>query len=230
MSDTGDQVAVAWVQSARWSASFGQSLLQLALSDGGKRIKDRWGIVRYSTGGIVEARNDTVRWFFELVDEPDWLLLLDTDIAFPPGLIVDQLDAANNIPQVLGALCFVEQEMYPDGMGGFNGLLCPTIYDLEESGLYRPRWDYEQDTIIECDATGTGCLFIHREVLEAVGTFPFNPMPEVSEDVAFCRRVKERRFPIRVNTSMKCTHHKDIWFGEQHYLPMRESLRGVIDR
>jgi hypothetical protein len=42
--------------------------------------------------------------------------------------------------------------------------------------------------------------------------------PDASEDFAFCLRLMDAGITLHMDTSVKATHHKDVWLSERHYL------------
>lgn len=101
--------------------------------------------------------------------------------------------------------------------------------------LGHPHWFLKPqfaDRVVECDATGAGCLLIERQVLEAV-PFPWfeeehdpqatraSAAAMVSEDYSFFRKAAERGFPCAVDTGVLCYHwsemsrHPPYWKAEE---------------
>jgi hypothetical protein len=123
-ADKPDAVVLAYVCGNEVAYSWHRSLIQLATLDG--RLHQRLGAdlervhaLRYGTGGLIEARNQAVFDFLEEYPEADWLFWLDTDMGFPAETLELLLAAADPIERpIVGALCFSQQEIESDGMGG----------------------------------------------------------------------------------------------------------------
>lgn len=220
-------VAIAHVEpetvSTSWQKSK-QSLLLYDLSENGN-ISAEYPM-RCGTDGLVGARNEVVRQF--LAHDAEWLFWIDTDMGFAPDA-VDQLLAVAHPTErpIVGGLCFINKELGQDGMGGFVCEPRPTIFDWvlvgpEQHG-FTPRLWYPPASLVECGATGSACVLIHRSVLEHIGEDWYSKLvnPEtgkaMSEDISFCVRAKLAGFPVHVHTGVRTTHHKDVWVSEAQY-------------
>jgi hypothetical protein len=177
------------------------------------------GIIPLPATMIAQARNDIVRTFLD-DHTADWLWFIDTDMTFPPD-IVDRLvkSAHPRDRPILGALCF-------SITADFQAV--PTIYMLRPDGKIGRVLDYARNETLRADATGTGCILIHRTVLEKMRET--NPKPwewfvyatigsePVGEDITFCLRAQEAGFPTHVDTSIKCGHEKPVVVDETMFL------------
>jgi hypothetical protein len=213
-TNTVKNIAIAYLSPSTVSTDFFKSCAELYLHRSNVvngQIDVRCG------GGITRGRNVAVAKFLTQGDE--WLLFVDSDMSFTVkdfDAIVAAADAKER--PVVGGLCFGQE-----GMAGPFSAIFPTIFDLHDAGGYMPRWDYEKDAVLKCDATGAAFLLVHRSVFLKIrelhddGDFSWfheyvHPEAKlwVSEDVAFCERVREAGFPIHVATSAKILHHKGI--------------------
>lgn len=243
MSDTttpppsGDGlVQMAYLHPHSVSHSFHESVMRLTVWDQihEGRLVGTGGpfMMACSTGGIVEGRNKiTAQWLDETPHE--WLWFIDTDMGFAPDTVDRLLAAADPVERpVIGALCFGAQEIKYDGMGGRRIRPAPTIYspgqDAEGRVGFSTRWHYPANTVVQVAGTGAACLLIHRTAAEKIraehGDIWFDRVkyPDgrwVSEDLSFCWRLSTLQIPIFVHTGVKTTHHKQIWIGEDDYIP-----------
>jgi hypothetical protein len=86
----------------------------------------------------------------------------------------------------------------------------------------RPNaWCYDgNDGLVECDATGGGCLLIKREVLEAIGK-PWclsNPTSGGGEDFDLCRRAREAGYKVYADFAVQCDHEaKGAFIGHLEF-------------
>jgi len=237
------QVVLSYVCSNEVSYSWHRSMVQLAILDG--RLHRRLGrnlerihAMRYGTGGLIEARNQVAYDFVHEYPEAEWLFWLDTDMGFPPDTLELLLAAADPVERpIMGALCFSQQEIESDGMGGRRTQPTPTIFDWitvkGESG-YAIRWDYPRDTVTQTHATGSACVVIHRSVLESIeekfGPVWYDRIPNpstaqlFSEDLSMCIRAGAIDVPVHVDTRVRTTHLKQYWVSEDQYMRERVAL------
>lgn len=238
-----DAVVLAYVCSNEVAFSWHRSVRQLETFD--NRLHQRLGAdlervhgLRYGTGGLIEARNQAAYDFLEEFPEAQWLFWLDTDMGFQPETLELLLEAADPVERpIVGALCFSQQEIESDGMGGRRTQPTPVIYDwitVEGQSGYAVRWDYPRDTVTQVHATGSACIVIHRSVLERMrekfGPVWYNRIPNpstaqlFSEDLSFCVRAGALDIPVYVDTRVKTTHLKNVWVSEELYTRERVAL------
>lgn len=162
--------------------------------------------------------------------EADWLLMIDSDAGFGHDLAEQLVRAADPVERpIVGALAFCVEKRESDEMSGFVWAPAPTIYDWGSPdgrpGFFH-RWEYPENTLVKCRATGAHALLIHRSVLEklrAEGDVWFSrvmldPSQGVlGEDFSFCARAGRAGFPVYVHTGVKTTHVQSIWLAEQNY-------------
>lgn len=76
------------------------------------------------------------------------------------------------------------------------------------------------DTLVECDALGTGSMLIKREVLEAVG-YPYFKRHETTaggEDFFFCERAKAEGYSVWGDFSVQSTHeYRYLWMARDDF-------------
>lgn len=240
-------VVVGSISGGTWSASFGLSLMELALSDvhdNRRLFGPGCGFLskRAASADVPYARNAIAKDFLGST-RAEWLLTLDADMGFDPSLMDGLVSAAvANDLKVLGALCF---SLDSQGPGKYHSELFgihPTIFDwvhVKETGErgFTPRHSYAPDEINPCDATGAAATLVHREVLETISAKlspgelgPYDPIvaPDCepgggprrfSEDLSFCIRASAAGFDIAVHAGIKTSHDKGgVYLTEDEYL------------
>lgn len=238
-----DAVVLAYVCSNEVAYSWHRSMVQLVAFDARNnrrlgRDLERVHALRYGTGGLIEARNQAVYDFLNEYPDAQWLFWLDTDMGFQPDALEMLLAAADPVDRpIVGALCFSQQEIESDGMGGRRTQPTPVIYDwitVDGQSGYAVRWDYPRDTVTKTHATGSACIVIHRSVLERIqekfGPVWYNRAPNpstaqlFSEDLSFCVRAGALDIPVYVDTRVQTTHLKQVWVSEDLYVRERVAL------
>lgn len=217
-------VAVGFLDPGQWSHCFGQSLIDLYLTDAfgsrrmvpaGKQLRDHC-----QAGGIVAGRNEITRKFLDDT-ACEWLFMVDSDMGFSPDT-VDRLVAAADPKSrpVVGGLCFGLRRQVPGEFYGQKYLVVPTLYEyVEDAGAvgFRSVVDYPRDRLVEVGGTGAACLMIHRSALEKVrakfGDAWFEQVTHptgttFSEDLSFCVRLAACDLPVFVDTRVRTTHDK----------------------
>jgi hypothetical protein len=239
-------VVVGIIDPGQWSACFGLSLTNLYLRDqaGPHRIiRNGVGHLRSlcGTGGLPDARNDTVAKFLDLTDG-EYLWFIDTDMGFAPDTVDRLIASSDNKRRVMGGLCFQlkrKRDVPEDPLGGERFVIAPTLLDFVQTETetgFRPRERWEFDEVVQVAGTGAACLLIHREALKKVrdkyGDHWFSTMPNpagstaFSEDLSFCIRLASVDIPVHVDTSVKTTHEKGgIFLDEEAYARDRTMAR-----
>ena len=193
----------------------------------------RGGYVAYKCGtdGLAAARNSAVKLFLA-ERQADWLFWIDTDMGFAADSVDRLLAAADPVERpVVGGLAFTQQEVSPDGMGGWRCRAAPTVFDwavLDDGQMgFVVRWKYPPDALTRVGGTGSACVLIHRSVFERVeekfGRAWYDRVPNtttgqlLSEDLALCLRAGALGIPIHVHTGVRTTHQKTLWLAEDDY-------------
>lgn len=229
-----DPVTMAFVRGTKVSFSWVRSWVDLIgwdFAHEARVLRGGYIDMRYGSGGLIAARNDTVKMFLSDMDAP-WLWWVDTDMGFAADT-VDRLAQAADPKErpIVGGLCFAMVETQPDGMGGFRVEPKPTIYDwvsrVDGKQGFTIRTDYERDVLLEGSGTGSACILIHRSVLAKMqadfGDVWYDPLRNpttgdlLAEDLSFCARAKMAGFPLHLHTGVRTTHHKEVWLGEDLY-------------
>jgi GT2 family glycosyltransferase len=205
------------------NGAFAYRLIQLAQA----RSARLGPFVRVKGSGLLsKQRNRVVKQFLDGT-KSDWLLLIDSDEQLSLEAFDKLLETAHDKERpVVAGLVFagfgIEGAPYPKPV--------PAIFQDAPEG-FLPLYKYDKDSVFEIDAAGTGCLLIHRSVLEKMretadknqGTdwcwFWDGPLDGnwIGEDLLFCRRIKALGFPIYVNTGAILPHQKSYWLDERHH-------------
>jgi hypothetical protein len=183
-----------------------------------------------NVGLTTRSRNVVVKTFLETTDA-DWLLMIDSDERLSLQTWHKLIDAAHDKDRpIVSGLVFAA---FFDGEDSLRPV--PTIYRMDPEKGLEAIDAYPIDKLIEVDATGTGCLLIHRSVLLDMqkqatpnqgkdwawfvegaidGTY-------FGEDLLFSKRLKSMGYKIFAHTGAILPHHKQFWLDERHHIPMR---------
>lgn len=223
------------------STMFMASILDLARS---QKVLGQF-ITLEGSGVISRLRNQVVATFLEKTTD-DWLLMIDTDERIDIPSFKKLIEAADAIERpIVSGLVFggwQTGQMYLEPV--------PCIFKQGESGGLYALHDYPKDSVIEIDAAGTGCLLIHRKVLEKFRETAdpvhqgdkwcyFQDMPLhqewVGEDLLFCLRARALGFPIHAVTGCILPHERRFWLSAEHhedfhrFVKQRHMGEGAVD-
>lgn len=142
---------------------------------------------------LPEARNFLHNAFIEESDLP-YMMMLDSDILFPPNLVDDLI--AHDLPIVGG---------WYRTKGQKQGH--PVVYDFvseTKSVNFRHR-DQAGTGLEQVDGMGAGCWLMRRDVAEALGESPYN-MNRGGEDLRLSRQLMKLDIPLHVDWDIKLAH------------------------
>ena len=161
----------------------------------------------------------------------DWFFNLDQDVIPPRDTLKKLTSHSKKVVTGIYYNYFKQGEQWNKTPILYRELTPEEIKDIEEKGkdwlkqqnydlhsrLEGNNWDYsktylelkaedvEEDKLIEIAACGTGCIMIHRDILEKVD-FKFNQGGGF-DDIIFCDEVRKTlKDPVWCDTSIKCEH------------------------
>ena len=145
--------------------------------------------------------------------DADFLLMIDDDI-IPANDVVAM--CLHNKP-IVGAICFgyVTNDKMEDGIH-------PVVFDKEEGTKKYKSAKLNARGLIKCDAIGTGCIMIRRDVLEKMPQPWFEMLFDdkykliYGEDIYFCKKAQELGFDIFADRDRVCGHKKIIDLKKIH--------------
>ncbi len=144
---------------------------------------------------VHHARNEIVKATLTRYPEATHLFFIDDDVCVPGDGLLRLL--AHNLPVVTGL--YIQRAMP----------MLPVVYRRDDQGHHVNLTKFCPG-LQEIDACGAGCLLIRTDVLraiEATGELWFDwPASGISEDLAFCSRVKALGYPIVLDFDVKCSH------------------------
>ena len=163
--------------------------------------------IHTDNGPIEELRNNIVRESLDIGATS--LIMMDTDQVYHPKTIPTLLK--HKLP-IVGALV---HRRYPP----FDSLMLKkkeTANTIE----YESIDDYEPDSLVEVDATGSGCLMFDMEVFRNMPAPWFKTVrnPDgttLGEDVGFCKDLKAAGYRIFVDTSVPAGHLTTLCVNRQ---------------
>ena len=202
----------------------------LAISAQTKRFESILTVANIGT--TTKSRNIIVLNFLN-TSSAEWLLMIDSDERLPLEAFHKLINAAHDKERrVVSALVFAQ---FGDDEQGLRPV--PTIYrQLEGAGL-QAMDDYPLDSVIPIAAAGTGCLLVHRSVLEEMrkigspnmGTqwcWFFEGAIEgtyFGEDILFSKRLSAMGVQMYAHTGAILQHQKKFWLDDRQHAAFREA-------
>lgn len=231
----GTRAVVAYIHTGMVDHCFAESMLnmyQLDQQQGlGRLAGANWRIAAQGSG-LVAKRNRVVRKFLLHPEQPEWLLMVDTDMRWSPDAL-ERLLVHAQPDRVIGGLCFAY---------GDRGVVYPTIFFRDELGhntIVPPGWKIPRSTLLQVHGTGAAFLLAHREGLlriadllpasmapmfREVETFYDNPeydpdatdgagkFPKlpfwIAEDLFFCDQIERAGLTLWIDTGVEVGHRK----------------------
>lgn len=145
------------------------------------------------------ARNDLVNNMLG-----DWLLMLDTDHAPEPDLVLRMVDRLETYK--LDVLTGIYQFKGPP--------YSPVLY-LKDGEGYRPvgSWRPQEEGsegLFQVDAAGGGCLMVRRKVFDRIkkelNEEPFDRLHPFGEDMSFFKRLERLDIKCYCDAKIECFH------------------------
>lgn len=224
------KVAIGMVNDGSINANLVVDLLQIRTQRGHQM--DEFFQVS-NIGLLTRSRNLLVKTFLDK-SKADWLLMIDADERLTIETWDKLTSAAHNKERpIVSGLVFAA--FFDDEDGSLRPI--PTIYrELPESGLQAID-DYPLDEVIEVDAAGTGCLLIHRSILELLQEKATENQGRdwawfvdgaiagrwFGEDLLFSKRLKSLGIKIHAHTGAICAHNKSFWLDNKHHRIFRDA-------
>ncbi len=225
---TSDTVAIGVIDPGEVGGALAQDLFMLARA----RPQRLSAYIRVEGNLLSRQRNELVCTFLQH-SPSQWLLMLDADHRFGIPMFDALIDAVHDVSvPLLGGAYFaaIPSAPYP--------IPRPTSARYAPDGVrYEPVSDYSGGSVLKVDVVGTGCLIVHRRVLEQIRSrraeegdycwFADGPhLGEwMGEDVTFCRRVQEAGFPVHVHSGVVLPHRKHYWLDGEHLEDWRSRTR-----
>ena len=228
---SGHKVSIGACDPGTVNAAWAYNMIQLV-----QVRDDKLGpFVRIKGSGLLsKLRNRIVAGFLDNT-KSDWLLMIDTDEQLSVQTFDKLIQAAHDKERpVVSGLVFAafdaHKNLYPKPV--------PAIFAESEAG-FLPLYKYDKDSVFEIEACGTGCLLIHRSVLEKMREVagpnqgnnwcwiwdgPVNS-EWISEDLLFSRRIRQLGFPIHVHTGAILPHQKSYWLSEEHHVDWQNNQK-----
>ena len=168
---------------------------------------------RMKTLGLDVLRGADQKPFGGQVEYDVWLTI-DSDIVFTPEQVIELLEDTKTYPVVSGL--YRMQDM--------KHLTCVKEWDVD---YFKKNGSFEfmkadelekEDKYISVAYNGMGFFACRREVLEKM-QYPYFSYPLIeiggmkdmcSEDVAFCKNLKDIGFEVIVNTTLRVGHEKNM--------------------
>ena len=214
-----EKLYVGWCDDGAVDGMFAESLVNTIIKL--REALPITGFARAQGIQIAKQRQGMINAWLD--SDIDWMLLVDSDVALTPELVLGLWETAhvNNLKVLSGVyytLWVPEATPIP--------VPVPAVFSYTEKGSI-PMHPLPENQIIQADYIGLGLVLIHRSTIETLKEkFPdgiffaeyFGPNGEFSsEDYQFCKKLNEAGIPILVHTGLVAQHMKRIAIDKQYY-------------
>jgi hypothetical protein len=237
-------VSVGFLHPGQYASCFAESCVDMLLYDLSHNMRmsrdGGWLALRCTATQIVEGRNKLASIICDQ-SEAEWLFMVDSDMGFGEDTVDALIAVADPVDRpVVGALYFTLGDDGPAPFYGRRFWCTPAIYRWRNNEPHQPdlvpHYSYTRNDVTRCDATGAGCLLIHRSVLEQMrakfGDEWFDPIKisdkTYGEDLSFCFRLLLLGVPLFVHTGIKTTHDKGGVFLDEDYYERQPGLDTLV--
>lgn len=187
-------------------------------------------------GHRVDRNRDRIVQHFQESREPiEWLAMIDTDMDVPQEAILRMVGYGKPI---VGALYFHRGETHdpfafmkvPDAEDQYKRMvpqwkpMRDEVYEyLIGNGIPMRDGSFTVDgselpSLREVDAVATGCIVIHRSVIEYLEKPIFEYLHYgTSEDLAFCEKARAAGIPVYCDFSTVCGHYNWVPMGQAQF-------------
>lgn len=153
---------------------------------------------------IGQARNKIHSRYVEKSKPVPFLMMLDSDIVFPPQLVETLM--AHKLP-IVGGWYKDKKVVNPDAPNP-ETVYHPAVYDYAEDRDGVTYWRHREqpgEGIERVDGMGAGCWLMTREVAEALGPEPYEAFGG-GEDMKLCKKLMDLGIPLHVDWSLNLAH------------------------
>lgn len=226
--EKNETVHISYPHGGEVDAMFAHGMMVL-LREKGERIGSFNNVL--GLGLLAKSRNIIVKHFLEQTTD-DWILMIDSDEFLSSDNFQKLVDTADKDERpFVSGLYFAAWQPTPDKVTPM-----PLIFVVDPENGVQPYFQYPRNTVVDIYAAGTGCMLIHRSVLEQMREvygddygrdwcwFQDGPIEDnkwLSEDLMFCLRLQSMGVRMVAHTGAVLPHHKLTWLMESHYLESR---------
>lgn len=167
---------------------------------------------------IYKSRTDL--GLIALAEKQDFVLWIDSDMVFPPDLLVDLMADMEGRDMVAG-ICHMRRPPFT-----------PVLYEKLRQGI-TPQdnesaklIDYPRDAPFKVEGCGFGCVLMRTAVIEAVVDkyhALFDPLPGYGEDLSFCIRARGCGFDIWADPKVQVGHKASTIVTDKTFQAYREA-------
>ena len=166
------------------------------------------------------ARNELVEK--ALLDDPDYLWFIDSDMIIPPGALDALIKSDKDIVSAL----------YYQRKPPFRPVVC-----MMKDGKYRMLDMVKLNSIFEVDIVGFGCVLVRKGVVEKMKSsnhgiyFDFknkggDVTEQLNEDMVFCENARKLGFKVFLDSRVICKHIGEIYVDENlSHLLLQERMK-----
>ena len=177
----------------------------------------------YESAKPISNNRNTIVQKFLATKECDYLVMIDDDIVPPPNF----LRLVDFDRDIITPFMFTRQK----------GDLLPLFLKRNKDGVYDVDDHLNKTGLQECDATGTGCIIIRRNILEHPDLkYPFrneydsDGVKILGLDLNFCQRAKAAGFTCWVHLDYVASHFYEHDLKDIFYLTLNKERLDIENK
>lgn len=220
-----EKIVIAWPDAGSAMSGFVAYIMQILLHRR-EKISD---VIIASGHYLSNNKNSCVSQF--LNTDADWLLLMDCDVLVTLESFDTLIDSADkDLRPVISGSYFLPMN---------DKLFLSAQYknpEYPDAGYWISDWDKE--IIDDLHSVGAGFLLVHRSVYEKIQENNPEKMPQwfqdeywgypyyqwISEDIYFCKKVRDLGLNISINTKATSTHLKNVRVTEDNFVKIPQVI------
>lgn len=148
----------------------------------------------------------------------DRMLWIDSDMMFDPDLLERlSMDMDEYHLDYVTALAF--KRHIPTGPCIYKDIIYQVENDILHSEAVTYK-DYPENSLFEIKASGFGAVLVKCDLIKEVWNQfgpPFDPMPQIGEDLSFCWRVLQLGKKMWCDSSVRVGHVGQYVYSEEDY-------------
>ena len=178
--------------------------------------------IAFQVGSLIyTSRNNLASMAVQ--KEVDYVLWLDSDMIFPPDVLVKLLEDREKGDIITG--------IYYRRVQPFKPVLFKKLQIIDDGCDWAGYDDYPSEDLFEVEGCGFGCVLtptsVLVDVLQKYGDM-FSPINGAGEDLSFCWRARQLGYKIMCDPNIQCGHVGHYIVDKEFFETYRKTRKDEI--